>query len=259
MKTSQASKCPCPTSVFNLLLFLLFFFFLLLLLLPLFPHLFLLLLPPASPPPPLLLLLLPLLSQHAGVITNHLGNNASSPASESEHQALLDEKEDAYFSEIRNFIANSEMSQSTALAEKREDDDSLTGKSQDETVSPTAEPQGGYEEEEEEEAASLTMSFNRAQRCTDENEAGLLDLEQMSEFGKGLDLRQASEEAFDVKAVYNSTLDSEALKQTLFRQAKNQVGQEVAPNMQIEARYLQLPQKFKHSGHPVAPHFPVFG
>ncbi|XP_013928576.1 PREDICTED: PR domain zinc finger protein 16 [Thamnophis sirtalis] len=191
-------------------------------------------------------------SQHAGVIANHLGNNASSPASESEHQALLDEKEDAYFSEIRNFIANSEMNQSTALAEKRpeiqnadgathglpndkvedvdeeedeleeEDDDSLTGKSQDETVSPTAEPQGGYEDEEEEEAASLTMSFNRAQRCTEENEVGLLDLEQMSEFGKGLDFRQASEEAFDVKAVYNSTLDSEALKQTLFRQAKNQ-------------------------------------
>ncbi|XP_058017069.1 histone-lysine N-methyltransferase PRDM16 isoform X5 [Ahaetulla prasina] len=191
-------------------------------------------------------------SQHAGVITNHLGNNASSPASESEHPALLDEKEDAYFSEIRNFIANSEMNQSTALAEKRpeiqnadgathglppdkvedvdeeedeleeEDDDSLTGKYQDETVSPTAEPQGGYEDEEEEEAASLTMSFNRAQRCTEENEAGLLDLEQMSEFGKGLDFRQASEEAFDVKAVYNSTLDSEALKQTLFRQAKNQ-------------------------------------
>lgn len=61
-------------------------------------------------------------------------------------------------------------------------------------------------------------------RCTEENEAGLLDLEQMSQFGKGLDLHQASEEAFDVKAVYNSTLDSEALKQTLFRQAKNQVG-----------------------------------
>lgn len=47
---------------------------------------------------------------------------------------------------------------------EEEDDDSLTGKSQDETVSPTAEPQGGYEDEEEEEAASLTMSFNRAQR-----------------------------------------------------------------------------------------------
>ncbi|KAL7978617.1 hypothetical protein Chor_005599 [Crotalus horridus] len=105
---------------------------------------------------------------------------------------------------------------------EEEDDDSLTGKSQDETVSPAAEPQGGYEEEEEEEAPSLTMSFNRAQRCTEENEAGLLDLEQMSQFGKGLDLHQASEEAFDVKAVYNSTLDSEALKQTLFRQAKNQ-------------------------------------
>ncbi|KAM6434545.1 histone-lysine N-methyltransferase PRDM16 isoform 1-T1 [Liasis olivaceus] len=193
-------------------------------------------------------------SQHAGVITNHLGNNTSSPASESDHHALLDEKEDSYFSEIRNFIANSEMNQSTALAEKRpeiqnadgsaqghslsndkvedvdeeedeleeEDDDSLTGKSQDGTVSPTAEPQGGYEDEDEEEAASLTMSFNRTQRCIEENEAGLLDLEQMSQFGKGLDLRKASEEAFEVKDVYNSTLDSEALKQTLFRQAKNQ-------------------------------------
>lgn len=43
-------------------------------------------------------------------------------------------------------------------------------------------------------------------------------------FGKGLDLRRAAEEAFEVKDVLNSALDSEALKQTLYRQAKNQVG-----------------------------------
>ncbi|XP_067328872.1 histone-lysine N-methyltransferase PRDM16 isoform X2 [Anolis sagrei] len=193
-------------------------------------------------------------SQHTGVITNHLGNNASSPTSESDHHALLDEKEDAYFSEIRNFIANSEVNQSSALVEKRpeiqnadgssqchglandkveegdeeeeeleeEDDDSLTGKSQDETGSPTTEPQGGYEDEEDEEATSLTMSFDRTRRCIEEDEAGLLDLEQMPHFGKGLDLRKASEEAFEVKEVYNATLDSEAIKQTLYRQAKNQ-------------------------------------
>lgn len=61
-------------------------------------------------------------------------------------------------------------------------------------------------------------------RCIEEDEAGLLDLEQMPHFGKGLDLRKASEESFEVKDVYNPTLDSEAIKQTLYRQAKNQVG-----------------------------------
>lgn len=49
-------------------------------------------------------------------------------------------------------------------------------------------------------------------------------MEPMPTFGKGLDLRRAAEEAFEVKDVLNSTLDSETLKQTLYRQAKNQVG-----------------------------------
>ncbi|XP_064027829.1 histone-lysine N-methyltransferase PRDM16-like [Pogoniulus pusillus] len=193
-------------------------------------------------------------SQHSGVITNHLGTSASSPNSESDNHALLDEKEDSYFSEIRNFIANSELNQAAALADKRpeiqdmdgnsqchglanekteevddedeeleeEDDDSLTGKSQDETVSPTAEPRGAFEDEEDEEPTSLTMSFEHSRRCGEEDEAGLLALEQMPPFGKGLDLRRAAEEAFEVKDVFNATLDSEAIKQTLYRQAKNQ-------------------------------------
>lgn len=46
----------------------------------------------------------------------------------------------------------------------------------------------------------------------------------MPTFGKGLDLRRAAEEAFEAKDVLSTALDSEALKQTLYRQAKNQVG-----------------------------------
>uniref|UniRef100_A0A8C5MV56 PR/SET domain 16 n=1 Tax=Leptobrachium leishanense TaxID=445787 RepID=A0A8C5MV56_9ANUR len=194
-------------------------------------------------------------SQHSGLIGNHHGTSISSP--NSENHALLDEKEDSYFSEIRNFIANSELNQTTSLGEKRteiqdidssskccgiasqkpedadeEDEDdleedyedgSLTGKSQDETASPIMEAQEAYEEDEEdEEPTSLTMSFDHTRRCIEEEDAGLLDMEQIPKFGKGLDLRKSAEDAFEVKDVFNSTLDSETLKETLFRQAKNQ-------------------------------------
>uniref|UniRef100_A0A2K6T8A6 PR/SET domain 16 n=1 Tax=Saimiri boliviensis boliviensis TaxID=39432 RepID=A0A2K6T8A6_SAIBB len=193
-------------------------------------------------------------SQHPGVLTNHLGTSASSPTSESDNHALLDEKEDSYFSEIRNFIANSEMNQASTRTEKRpeiqdvdgsaqcpglasekqedmeeeeeleeDDEDSLAGKSQDDTVSPAPEPQATYEDEEDEEPpASLAVGFDHTRRCTEDHEGGLLALEPMPTFGKGLDLRRAAEEAFEVKDVLNSTLDSEALKHTLCRQAKNQ-------------------------------------
>ncbi|XP_069893266.1 histone-lysine N-methyltransferase PRDM16 isoform X2 [Dipodomys merriami] len=195
-------------------------------------------------------------SQHAGVLTNHLGTSASSPTSESDNHALLDEKEDSYFSEIRNFIANSEMNQASTRTDKRpeaqdlddnpqcpgsasekpedveeeeeeeleeEDDDSLAGKSQDDMVSPTPEPQGVYEDEEDEEPpASLALGFQHTRRCVEERGGSLLALEPTATFGKGLDLRRAAEEAFEVKDVLNSTLDSETLKQTLYRQAKNQ-------------------------------------
>ncbi|XP_070330271.1 histone-lysine N-methyltransferase PRDM16 isoform X2 [Odocoileus virginianus] len=194
-------------------------------------------------------------SQHAGVLTNHLGTSASSPTSESDNHALLDEKEDSYFSEIRNFIANSEMNQASTRTDKRpevqdldgtsqcpglairkpedveeeeeeeleEDDDSLAGKSQDDTASPTPEPQGTYEDDEDEEPpTSLAVGFDHTRRCVEEPPGGLLALEPMPTFGKGLDLRRTAEETFEVKDVLNSTLDSETLKQTLYRQAKNQ-------------------------------------
>lgn len=80
------------------------------------------------------------------------------------------------------------------------------------------------------EAEQLTQAPSpRSCRCIEEEPGGLLALEPMPTFGKGLDLRRAAEEAFDVKDVLNSTLDSEALKQTLYRQAKSQVGTEQRP------------------------------
>lgn len=57
-------------------------------------------------------------SQHSGILSN-LGNNVSSPNSEPDNHALLDEKEDSYFSEIRNFISNSELNQASSSTDKR--------------------------------------------------------------------------------------------------------------------------------------------
>ncbi|XP_046895832.1 histone-lysine N-methyltransferase PRDM16 isoform X5 [Hypomesus transpacificus] len=201
-------------------------------------------------------------SQHSGILSN-LGTNISSPNSEPDNHALLDEKEDSYFSEIRNFISNSELNQASSSTDKRsdpqeeerpqshslsnsklgvrgledeeeeaegddeeEEEGSLTEKSQDEvpeSPSPVAMTAGAYEEEDEEEAAPLAMSYEHTRRCIEE-EGSLLDLEGLPSFPKGLEaLRKASEEPpFDVKDIFNTSLESEALKETLYRQAKTQ-------------------------------------
>uniref|UniRef100_A0A8C9YCB4 Si:ch211-263k4.2 n=1 Tax=Sander lucioperca TaxID=283035 RepID=A0A8C9YCB4_SANLU len=57
-------------------------------------------------------------SQQSGMLSN-LGTTISSPNSEPDNHALLDEKEDSYFSEIRNFISNSEMNQASSSSDKR--------------------------------------------------------------------------------------------------------------------------------------------
>lgn len=60
----------------------------------------------------------PTVSQQSGMLSN-LGTTISSPNSEPDNHALLDEKEDSYFSEIRNFISNSEMNQASSSTDKR--------------------------------------------------------------------------------------------------------------------------------------------
>ncbi|XP_072442350.1 histone-lysine N-methyltransferase PRDM16 isoform X5 [Chiloscyllium punctatum] len=199
-------------------------------------------------------------SQHSGVSSNHLGTTASSPNSELDNTALLEEKEESYFSEIRNFIGNNDLSQASSSADKRheaqsghqepdhpltnqkaeeaddeddeeeleeddeEEDESMTEKSQDDPVSPKTDARVQYRENEEEHHAPLTLGYEQAHRCIAEDEAGLLALDQIANFTKGLDLRKAAEEQYEVKeaAVFNSTLDSEAIKETLYRQAKTQ-------------------------------------
>ncbi|XP_014865241.1 PREDICTED: PR domain zinc finger protein 16 isoform X7 [Poecilia mexicana] len=127
-------------------------------------------------------------SQQSGMLSN-LGTTISSPNSEPDNHALLDEKEDSYFSEIRNFISNSEMNQASSSTDKRseqpeeerppshslsnsklglqgleeeeeevegddeeEEEGSLTEKSHDEAPeSPSPLRTGVYEEDEEEE------------------------------------------------------------------------------------------------------------
>ncbi|XP_015249008.1 PREDICTED: PR domain zinc finger protein 16 isoform X5 [Cyprinodon variegatus] len=201
-------------------------------------------------------------SQQSGMLSN-LGTTISSPNSEPDNHALLDEKEDSYFSEIRNFISNSEMNQASSSMDKRseqpeeerppshslsnsklglqgleeeevegddeeEEEGSLTEKSHDEAPeSPSPVTTGAYEEDEEEEDTEtppLTMSYEHTRRCIEED-GSLLDLESLPSFPKGLDgLRKAAidEQSFDVKDIFNTSLESEALKETLYRQAKTQ-------------------------------------
>uniref|UniRef100_A0A667XMZ3 PR domain containing 16 n=1 Tax=Myripristis murdjan TaxID=586833 RepID=A0A667XMZ3_9TELE len=196
-------------------------------------------------------------SQQSGMLSN-LGTTISSPNSEPDNHALLDEKEDSYFSEIRNFISNSEMNQASTEEEhppshslsnsklglqgleeeeeevegddEEEEEGSLTEKSHDEapeSPSPVTMTTGVYEEDEEEEeaeAAPLAMSYEHTRRCIEE-EGSLLDLEGLPSFPKSLDgLRKATsdEQPFDVKDIFNTSLESEALKETLYRQAKTQ-------------------------------------
>ncbi|XP_068600888.1 histone-lysine N-methyltransferase PRDM16 [Brachionichthys hirsutus] len=201
-------------------------------------------------------------SQQSGMLSN-LGTTISSPNSEPDNHALLDEKEDSYFSEIRNFISNSEMNQASSSVDKRsdraeeerppshslsnsklglqgleeeeeevegddeeEEEGSLTEKSHDEAPeSPSPITTGVYEEEEEEEEATpLAMSYEHTRRCLEE-EGSLLDLEGLHSFPKSLEgLRKAAsgEQPFDVKDIFNTSLESEALKETLYRQAKTQ-------------------------------------
>ncbi|XP_028264882.1 PR domain zinc finger protein 16 isoform X7 [Parambassis ranga] len=141
-------------------------------------------------------------SQQSGMLSN-LGTTIASPNSEPDNHALLDEKEDSYFSEIRNFISNSEMNQASSSTDKRsdqpeedrppshslsnsklglqgleeeeeevegddeeEEEGSLTEKSHDEAPeSPSPVTTGVYEEdEEEEETAPLAMSYEHTRR-----------------------------------------------------------------------------------------------
>ncbi|XP_061691064.1 histone-lysine N-methyltransferase PRDM16 isoform X13 [Syngnathoides biaculeatus] len=208
------------------------------------------------------------------------GTTISSPNSEPDNHALLDEKEDSYFSEIRNFISNSEINQASSSTDKRselanekhpsgprlsdsklslqgleeeeeeaegddeeEEEGSLTEKSHDEapeSPSPVTTRVYEEEEEEEEEATPLSMSYEHSRRCLEED-GSLLDLEGLSSFPKGLDgLQKAArdEQHFDVKDIFNTSLESETLKETLYRQAKTQVCDWVKPETVSDMSFL---------------------
>ncbi|XP_045065354.1 histone-lysine N-methyltransferase PRDM16-like isoform X2 [Coregonus clupeaformis] len=99
-------------------------------------------------------------SQHSGILSN-LGTNISSPNSEPDNHGLLNEKEDSYFSEIRNFISKSEMNQASSSTDKRselaeEERPSSHGLSNSKTAARGLEEEEAEGEDEEEEEGSLT-------------------------------------------------------------------------------------------------------
>lgn len=66
---------------------------------------------------------------------------------------------------------------------EEEDDDSLAGKSQEDTVSPTPEPQGVYEDEEDDEPPTLTMGFDHTRRWAWRSARGWAGREDLSARG----------------------------------------------------------------------------
>ncbi|KAM6977956.1 histone-lysine N-methyltransferase PRDM16 [Aplochiton taeniatus] len=84
-------------------------------------------------------------SQHSGILSTR-GTSISSPASEPDSHALLEEKEESYFSEIRNFISNSDMNQAASSSTDKRSDG---GDEEDGAASSKPLRQGADEEEEE--------------------------------------------------------------------------------------------------------------
>uniref|UniRef100_A0A8C2CHI8 Si:ch211-263k4.2 n=1 Tax=Cyprinus carpio TaxID=7962 RepID=A0A8C2CHI8_CYPCA len=163
-------------------------------------------------------------SQQSGILSN-LGTNISSPNSESDNHALLDEKEDSYFSEIRNFISNSELNQACSSSEKRYDQRRQRQGTKTPSVTEwrknlgrnQAQLGGQFSSDQTKPA----VQFQAAAKCIEED-AGLLDLEPLAGFPKGLEFHKAGEEPYDIKDIFSTSVESEALKETLFRQAKTQ-------------------------------------
>lgn len=90
---------------------------------------------------------------------------------------------------------------------------------------------------------ALPLPFPRCCcRCIEED-GGLLDLEALPSFPNCLDLHKANngeEPPFDVKVIFNTaSLESEALKETLYRHAKTQVGG--LPYKKREGRGIPIP------------------
>ncbi|KAM5293095.1 histone-lysine N-methyltransferase MECOM isoform 6-T6 [Ctenodactylus gundi] len=191
---------------------------------------------------------------------NMSGTATSSPHSELESTgAILDDKEDAYFTEIRNFIGNSNhgsqsprnteermngshfkdekalvTSQSSDLLDDEEvedevlldedDDNELTGKTGKESL--TSNLHEGNPEEDYEEASALEMSCKASPMRYKEEEykSGLSALDHIRHFTDSLKMRKMEDNQYTEAELssFSTSHVPEELKQPLHRKSKSQ-------------------------------------
>uniref|UniRef100_UPI00358F3A17 MDS1 and EVI1 complex locus protein EVI1-A-like isoform X2 n=1 Tax=Myxine glutinosa TaxID=7769 RepID=UPI00358F3A17 len=194
-------------------------------------------------------------------LKKHLSGTAgSSPNSELEGSSLLEDKEDSYFTEIRNFISSSEdsstmaattqpllktpetttMELSGALQDRRRDCDDEEEEDDEEEYEDLMEVESTTERSQEDQTSV------RTDVCIpeDEDEEGdplstdcttgspheasfspirrpLAPLDPSSRLSGGLDLRRAAEEAFPTLQPYTAMLDPDEDKPSLFHSTKS--------------------------------------
>ncbi|KAM6063191.1 histone-lysine N-methyltransferase MECOM isoform 6-T7 [Chlamydotis macqueenii] len=193
---------------------------------------------------------------------NMSGTATSSPHSELESTgAILDDKEDSYFTEIRNFIGNSnhnnqsprnseermngshfkdekamvssqnsdllddEEAEDEVMMDEEDEESELAGKAVKEPV--TSDMHEGTPEEDYEETSTLDMNCKASPgRYKDEeyNKTGLSALDHIRHFTDSLKMRKMEENQYSEAelAAFNTSQLPEDLKQPLYRKSKSQ-------------------------------------
>lgn len=190
------------------------------------------------------------------------GTATSSPHSELESTgAILDDKEDAYFTEIRNFIGNSNHSSQSprnteermngshfkdekalvtsqnsdllddeevedeVLLDEEDEDNDITGKTGKEPV--TSNLHEGNPEDEYEEASALEMSCKTSpvRYKEEEYKTGLSALDHIRHFTDSLKMRKMEDNQYTEAELssFSASHVPEELKQPLHRKSKSQV------------------------------------
>ncbi|XP_074734572.1 histone-lysine N-methyltransferase MECOM isoform X6 [Strix uralensis] len=193
---------------------------------------------------------------------NMSGTATSSPHSELESTgAILDDKEDSYFTEIRNFIGNSnhnnqsprnseermngshfkdekamvasqnsdllddEEAEDEVMMDEEDEDSEIAGKAVKEPV--TSDMHEGTPEEDYEETSTLDMNCKASPgRYKEEeyNKTGLSALDHIRHFTDSLKMRKMEENQYSEAelAAFNTSQLPEDLKQPLYRKSKSQ-------------------------------------
>nr|XP_036858836.1 histone-lysine N-methyltransferase MECOM isoform X9 [Manis javanica] len=191
---------------------------------------------------------------------NMSGTATSSPHSELENTgAILDDKEDAYFTEIRNFIGNSNHSSQSprnteermngshfknekalvtsqnsdllddeevedeVLLDEEDEDNDITGKTGKEPVTSNIH-EGNPEEDYEDSALEMSCKTSPVRYKEEEYKTGLSALDHIRHFTDSLKMRKMEDNQYpEAELSFSTSHVPEELKQPLHRKSKSQV------------------------------------